>query len=125
MGITYRVDLERRLVLAEGHGTLTDQDVFGYQREVWSRPELAGFAELVDMRQVHHVNLPSGERLEDLATLSASMDPPETRSKFAIVASGGIASVLGKMYRPIASWGPPGRVSSSSRSWPSPLRLRR
>jgi hypothetical protein len=65
VGITYRVDRERRLVLAEGHGTVTDQDVFGYQREVWSRSDVAGFSELVDMTRVRHLETPSGARPED------------------------------------------------------------
>jgi hypothetical protein len=36
-----RVDHARRLVVAQASGVLTDQDVFGYQRDVWSRPEVA------------------------------------------------------------------------------------
>ena len=54
MPIEYRIVRERRLVVAKAHGTLTDQDVFGYQRDLWSRADVAGYDELVDMTQVEH-----------------------------------------------------------------------
>ena len=41
MPISYRVDHEARVVVAAGHGVLTDADVCGYQREAWSRPDVA------------------------------------------------------------------------------------
>ncbi len=47
MPIEYLIDHERRLVMAKGQGTLTDEDVFGFQRDVWSRPEVNGCNELV------------------------------------------------------------------------------
>ena len=65
--IEYRILHERRLVLAKGHGTLTDQEVFGYQRDVWSLPEVAGYDELVDMTQVQDIALPSTQRVRALA----------------------------------------------------------
>jgi len=33
-------------------GVLSDADVFGYQKEVWSRPDVAGYNELVDVSAV-------------------------------------------------------------------------
>ena len=57
MPIVHRIDHERRLVVAEGRGIVTDQDVFGYQRDVWSRPEVAGYDELVDMSEVEDIAL--------------------------------------------------------------------
>jgi hypothetical protein len=68
--IEYRIDHARRLVLAKGRGTLTDQDVFGYQKEVWSRPDVAGYGELMDMSEVEQVELPAPGRIRDLAALS-------------------------------------------------------
>ena len=38
MPIEYWIDHERRLVMAKGHGTLTHEDVLGYQRDIRSRP---------------------------------------------------------------------------------------
>ena len=86
MPIDYVIDHDRRLVLARGHGTLTHEDVFGYQREVWSRPEVNGYNELVDMSQVVHIALQSVEGVRELANLSAGMDARSSASKFAIVA---------------------------------------
>ena len=98
MPITYTIDHARRLVVAEAHGTLTDDETFGYQREVWSRADVAGYNELVDMTHVTYIALPSSERVRDLARYSASMDAEEPASKMAIVAPGDLAFGLGRMY---------------------------
>ena len=98
MPIEYRIDHERRLVMARGHGTFSGEDVFGYQRDVWSRPEVAGYDELVDMSQVEHIALPSAERIQELAKLSAGMDVRSSASRFAIVAPAEFAFGLGRMY---------------------------
>jgi hypothetical protein len=98
MPIEYRIDHDRRLVIAKGHGQFTDRDVFDYQRTVWSRPDVAGFDELIDMLDVEHVDIPSTDRMRDLVELSAGMDLPCTHSKFAVVASNEIAYQLGRMY---------------------------
>jgi hypothetical protein len=99
MALDYRIDHDRRVVFAEGRGTLTDQDVFGYQQAVWSRPEVATYDELVDMRGVEHIALPSVDRLRALADLSAQMDVPSSASKLAIIASESYAFGLGRMYQ--------------------------
>jgi hypothetical protein len=98
MPLTYRIDLERRLVVARGSGALKDEEVFGYQMEVWSRPEVAGFAELIDMSRVLHVLLPSVERVRDLAELSAKMSSGAPRSRMAIVAPDDLTFGLGRMF---------------------------
>lgn len=99
MPIAYQIDVELRRVVATAHGTLTDADVFGYQHEVWSRADVAGFDELVDMTRVDHVEIPmpSAERLRTLAATSAEMDAAGS-SRFAIVAPGDLAYGLGRMY---------------------------
>jgi hypothetical protein len=99
MPIKYWVDNRRRLVMAKGAGTLTEEDVFGYQRDVWSQPELTGYNELVDMSQVEDITLPSVERLRELARLSAGMDAPSSESRFAIVAPTQLHFALGRMYK--------------------------
>lgn len=102
MALTYGIDRERRLVVCSPSGTLTDADIFGYQREVWSLPEVAGFDELVDMTEVEHIALPSPQRVVDLARLSAEMDAENagrSLSRMAIVAPTDIAFGLGRMYQ--------------------------
>ena len=98
MPLTYRIDPERRLVITRGSGTLKDAEVFGYQREVWSRPEVAGFDELIDMSAVTTILLPSVERVRDLAELSAEMSRGAPRSRLAIVAPDDLAFGLGRMF---------------------------
>jgi hypothetical protein len=97
MPINYTIDREHRVVIATAHGALTAEDIFGYQKSVWSQPDVAGFDELVDMTRVHHIVEPSAERIQDLAKLSAGMDAP-AKSRFAIVAPDDLAFGLGRMF---------------------------
>jgi hypothetical protein len=99
MPIAYRVDHERKVVFAEGSGTFTDADVFGYQREVWSRSDVIGYRELIDMTAVERIEQPTPERIQQLAELSAEMDAVARSTRFAIVAPTTIAYGLGKMYQ--------------------------
>ena len=89
--------------MARGHGTLTDQDVFAYQTDVWSRADVAGYDELVDMTQVEDIALPSTERVRALASFSADMDVPSKTSRFAIVAPTEFAFGLGRLYEILGS----------------------
>jgi hypothetical protein len=99
MPIAYRVDHEARVVIAAGHGVLTDAEVFDYQQEVWGRSDVTGYDELVDMTQVTQIALPSVDRVQDLAQLSVRMDDKYSRSRFAIVAPTDIAFGLGRMFQ--------------------------
>jgi hypothetical protein len=98
MPIDYSIDHSRRLVIAKGSGVFTDDDVFGYQRSVWSRPDVAGYDELVDMTDVTEIALPSPNRVRDLADEAAAMDRATGGGKFAIVAPQDVAYGLGRMY---------------------------
>ena len=99
MPIDFQVDHPRRIVFAWGRGTLTDQEVFGYQTEVWSLPEVEGYNELVDMTDVERIALPASARVEDLARLAARMDTGSSGARVAIVAPSDIAYGLGRMYQ--------------------------
>ena len=98
MGMACRIDPARRVVIGTCQGVLTDDDVFTYQREVWSRPEVAGYDELIDMSKVERIEFVSTSRLRDLAELSAGMDPPSTATKLAIVAPRDLEFAIGRMY---------------------------
>jgi hypothetical protein len=98
MPIEYCIDHDQRIVFAATIGTMTDADVFGYQRNVWGDPQVAGYNELMDMTQVTDFAIASGGRVRELATMSAAMDPSVGRSKFAIVAPGDVAYGLARMY---------------------------
>lgn len=99
MPIAYEIDHQRRLVTARAQGTLTHEDIMAYQRDVWSRADVNGYNELVDMSRVAHIDLKSIDRVRELAKISAGMDSPSTASRFAIVAPTGEAFGLGRMYQ--------------------------
>ena len=98
MPLEHRIDHRLRLVLTRAIGTLTDEEIFGYQREVWSRPDVAGYDELVDMSAVEHVAVSSIERVAELASFSAAMDTRPSVSRFAIVAPRDFEFGLGRLY---------------------------
>jgi hypothetical protein len=99
MPIEHWIDHPHRLVMAKGRGVFTDQDVFGYQREVWSQPEVAGYSELMDMTDVEQIAIVSAERIRQLARLAAEMDPRSAQSRLAIVAPQELAFGLGRMFK--------------------------
>jgi len=99
MPIAYRVDNDIRLVIAVGQGILTDDDVFGYQCDVWSRADVAGYDELIDMSRVARIALPSAGRVRDLAKLAATMDDAGSQTRLAIVAVADVAFGLGRMFQ--------------------------
>ena len=99
MPITYRVDHEAKVVICLGHGIFSDDDVFGYQREVWSRADVVGYNELVDMTRVERIALPHADRVKDLASLASQMDHPNTQTRMAVVAPGNLAYGLGRMFQ--------------------------
>src|SRR5262249_55935357 len=99
MPIVYRVDHGARVVVAAGYGIFSDGDVFGYQRDVWSRKDVEGYNELVDMTRVEKIALPSVDRVKDLATLAATMDAPHAKSRMAVVAPDDLAFGLGRVFQ--------------------------
>ena len=98
MSIEYRIDRKRRLVIVTGRGTVTPDELGNYQRTVWSNPEVAGYNELADMREVEHVIAASPEQMSGLARLAATMDAGPPSSKFAIVAPQDAVYGLGRMF---------------------------
>jgi hypothetical protein len=99
MPLVFRVDHEARVIVTAGYGTLTDEQVFDYQREISSRQDTIGYDELVDMTHVKQIALPSTDRVRELAKVAASSDAERGRSKFAIVAPGDLAFALGRMFQ--------------------------
>jgi len=98
MPIEYRIDHDRRVIIAKGKGAFTSEDMFRYQQEAWSQPGVAGYNELVDMTDVTEIVDPSVEDIRRLVELSASMDPPDSHARFAIAAPNKLMFGLGRMY---------------------------
>ena len=99
MPIAHRVDSAARVVVAVGYGVVTDADVFAYQRSVWSRPDVVGYSELIDMSQVTEFETPPTSRVRELAALAVGMDGAATTTRLAILAPGDIAYGLARMYQ--------------------------
>jgi len=98
--ITYEIQHDKKLVHARVSGTLTRDDAFQYQQQVWSSPEVRGYNQLVDASDMGHVDIPfpSADAMRELSSLAASMDDPSTRTRFAIVATSAFAYGLARMY---------------------------
>lgn len=101
MPIEHLIDHDHRLVRARVIGVMTDDDVFDYQTTVWSRADVRGYDELVDMTETTSIALPSLKRIHDLATLSVQKDDPARASKFAIVAPGDVSYMMARLYKAI------------------------
>lgn len=97
MPISYDIDPARRLVIARGHGVLTHDEIIDYQTTVWSRADVQGFHEIVDVLAVEHFDYRSSRDVRSIAVLAAEMDT-DTPSRFAIVASEEVAYGLARMY---------------------------
>lgn len=97
MPLRYQIDDEHRVVITTGHGVVNDTEVFEYKQSVWSLPRVAGYDELIDMTGVQRVEVPSTERLRELARLSAAMDVP-IPSRLAIVAADAVTHGIAQMY---------------------------
>jgi hypothetical protein len=98
MPIEFYVDHERRTVFAKGRGVLTNDELVNYQQQVWSRPEVAGFDELMDMSVVKEIGGLSTAGVQELADLSAAMDRTDVATRFAVVAPDDLAFGLARMY---------------------------
>ena len=98
MPLDYRIDRERRIVFATATRTLSDEDVFAYQREVWSRGDLAGYDEIVDVGLAEDLVVSSGDRVRALADLASAMDVPGASSRLAIVAPQDLAYGFARMF---------------------------
>src|SRR5262245_6201174 len=97
MPLRYIIEDEHRLVLTTGHGVLTDQEIFEYKQSVWSLQQVAGYDELLDMRDVERLDIPSTERIRELARLAAAMDVAAP-SRVAIVADDLVTFGIARIY---------------------------
>jgi hypothetical protein len=99
MPLVFRLDHEARVIVTAGYGTLTDEQVFDYQRQISSLDAAIGYDELVDMTHVKEIALPSTDRVRDLAVVAAGADAKRGSSKLAIVAPGDLTFALGRMFQ--------------------------
>ena len=100
MPIEFQIDHARRTVWVKCVSPVAVTDFFAYQRDVWSRPDVAGYDEFVDAVGVADITLPSsvGTDFRDLVQLSAQTDSRATTAKLAIVAPDDLSFGLARMY---------------------------
>ena len=99
MALVYRIDRDAKVVVAAGYGTLTDADVFRYERETGARSDMIGYDELIDVSSVTDIEEATAEHLEDLAAEAAARDSVHGPAKLAIVAPGDLAFGLGRIFQ--------------------------
>jgi len=101
MPIAYRVDNDARVIVVAGYGVLADAEIFGFQREINRRPDIAGYDQLVDMSRVTEFAVPSSDRVRDLASLAAEqdVDAPGLAARMGIYAPTDIGFGLGRMFQ--------------------------
>jgi hypothetical protein len=97
--IEYTIDRARRIVMVSGKGILTFQEMTEYQRQVWTRTDLAGYNELADMNHVTEILDDTIKNVEELARISCAMDASIGPTKLAIVASTDFHYGMGRMYK--------------------------
>ena len=98
MPIDYRIDQDQNRVYASAHGTMTTEQLFDYQKKVWSKKEVAGMDELVDLTNVEGMAVGAAgmQSFVDLASSLALSIPP---GRLAIVASGDFEYGLSRTYK--------------------------
>ena len=99
MPIAYRIDHEKKIVLTRAYGKFAQTDAFEYQRDAWSRKDVVGYDEIIDMTDVTEIEAATPARVHDLASVAAQMDLISAPSRFAIVAPGDLAYGLGRMFQ--------------------------
>ena len=108
MPIQYRILPTQYLVQVRAYDVLTEQEMFGYQHEVWSQSEVQGFNELLEMTDVTEIVRPETHKIQALATLSSAMEQGPM-GKFAVVAPSDYAYGLARMYQTYRSMTPNGQ----------------
>ena len=117
MPIDVQIEAAPRIVIATPRGTMTHRDMMEYQKSVWTRPEVAGFHEIVDMTKVEKVDFVSPEWVREITSLAAGMDAPGQRTRMAIVAVNEFHVGLAQMYGTLRSADP--RSMREVRTFPS------
>jgi hypothetical protein len=96
-----RIDHDLRLLVVTVWGDVTEAEVLEYEQDaVWTRPDLLGYSELVDLTEVNEFTFGIARYLPMFADWSARMDPPgDLAGCLLIVAADDFHFGLGRMYQ--------------------------
>lgn len=100
MPLCHYIDHARRLVYVRLTGRVTVAEVFAYERDVMSRPDVSGYDELVDTTAVEEFPGLSAGEMRVLAARAARNDAaPEAPGRIAVLAPQDYYFGLGRMYQ--------------------------
>ena len=99
MPISYRIDVERNLVLTTGSGTLTDNDIIQFKARLLQDPDFKpGMKELSDIRGIDQLDItPSG--VQAMVQQDARNSAEVASHKLALVVSKEVAYGMARMYQ--------------------------
>jgi len=98
MPLRVHVHRNRRLIVVEGEGVVTDDDLLRYVREFLGGEELRGYDELFDLSAADLIDL-TYKGLASVAEAAAATDPEADPTKIAILVSETLGLGLSRMYQ--------------------------
>ncbi|MCG8590482.1 MAG: hypothetical protein MJE66_14425 [Proteobacteria bacterium] len=107
MPIDYRIDAARKVLVAEGHGQIRDEDLLDYARRMFADPgrHLAAH-ELVDLTRASDDSEITADGIRELAEYWRGRYDLITGGRLAIVANSEVAYGLARMYQLMRDDGP-------------------
>lgn len=99
MPMTYEIDHDRKLVIARGSGIITMTEILDYHRQAWSRPDVIGYGEIVDVTGIDERSAISSVEIVNMAKTAAVDDTVIGPAKLAIIVAGDLFFGLGRMYQ--------------------------
>jgi hypothetical protein len=99
MPIQRDINHNEKLVCSVLREKVSDAEIFAYQNETWSREDVVGYDELIEIDPLAELEFVSSDRLTELAVTAATSDTSPHPTKLAIVASTDLHFGLARMYQ--------------------------
>ena len=88
-----------KLVIARVTGVMTAEEMMNYQLETWSKRQVVGYDEIVDVTAVEGFNYEGPSKIKEVTHISARMDWANFSRKMAIIAVSDLAVGMARMYQ--------------------------
>lgn len=99
MPISVEIFDDLKLVIARVTGVMTGEEMMNYQLETWSKRQIVGYDEIVDVAAVEGFNYEGPSKIKEVTHISARMDWANFSRKMAIVAVSDMAVGMARMYQ--------------------------
>ncbi len=99
MPISVEIFDDLKLVIARVTGVMTAEEMMNYQLETWSKRQVVGYDEIVDVTNVEGFNYQGPSGIKEVTHISARMDWANFSRKMAIVAVSDMAVGMARMYQ--------------------------